>query len=187
MWRRVDLVLLLEAQGVYTDMQWWESIRHRVLRQGVSKRQIMRDTGIHWTTLQKILEHPEPPGYQQSKPRPKPKLGPYVPRIQEILQQDRAFPRKQRHTATRIYDRLKAEGYRGGYTQVKQAVRELRRHSQEVYIPLEHRPGHAQMDVGQALVKMWGVLRKVFFLVMCLPHSDAFFVQVFERACTESF
>lgn len=187
LWRRVDLVLLLEAQGVYTDMQWWESIRHRVLRQGVSKRQVMQETGIHWTTLQKILEHPEPPGYQQSKPRPKPKLGPYIPRIQEILQQDRAVPRKQRHTARRICDRLKAEGYRGGYTQVKQAVRELRRHSQEVYIPLEHRPGHAQMDVGQALVQMWGVLRKVFFFVMCLPYSDAFFVQVFERACTESF
>ena len=43
----MELVSLLEARGVYADMQWWESIRHRVLRQSVSKRQVMRETGIH--------------------------------------------------------------------------------------------------------------------------------------------
>ena len=121
---------------MHTDMRWWTQIRTRVLREGVSKRQILRDTGIHWRTLQKVLEYPEPPGYRQSKPRAQPKLGPYIERIEQILEQDRAVPKKQRHTAKRIFERLQEEGYGGGYTQVKAKVRELRQFSQEVYMPL---------------------------------------------------
>jgi lambda repressor-like predicted transcriptional regulator len=43
-------------------MQWWSEIRHRVLVEGVSKRQVLRETGLHWSTLEKILTHSEPPG-----------------------------------------------------------------------------------------------------------------------------
>jgi len=82
---------------------------------------------------------------------------------------------------------LREEGYTGGYTQVKSAVCELRRQSQEVFVPLVHRPGEAQVDAGWALVKERGQLRKVVFFVLALPYSDALFVQVFERACTETF
>ena len=57
------------GKGVYDDMQWWEEIRSRVLRHGVSKRQIMRETGIHWTTLKKILAHPERPEYGRDPER----------------------------------------------------------------------------------------------------------------------
>ena len=59
---------------------------------------------------------------------------------------------KQRHTAKRIYDRLREEyGFRGGYTIVKDYVRERRRRMREMYVPLVHPPGHAQCDFGQAL------------------------------------
>ena len=54
-------------------MEKWTEIRFRHEREGVSKREILRDTGMHWTTLEKILEHNEPPGYRMSQPRPKPK------------------------------------------------------------------------------------------------------------------
>ena len=172
---------------MYDDMQWWEDIRSRVLRHGVSKRQIMRETGIHWTTLKKILTHPEPPEYGRDPERPKPKLGPYLPRIQQILIDDRDAPRKQRHTAKRIFDRLREEGYTGSYTQVRVAVKELRGHLREVFMPLTHRPGEAQVDMGYAEIRQGGQQRQIIFLVMCLIHSDAFFVQVYERACTESF
>lgn len=97
------------------------------------------------------------------------------------------MPRKQRHTAKRIWERLKGEGFGGGYTIVKDTVRELTAHRQEVFVPLVHRPGEAQVDFGQALVKLNGVLRKVSFFVMALPHSDASFVVAFERECTETF
>ena len=97
------------------------------------------------------------------------------------------MPRKQRHTAKRIWERLKGEGFTGGYTIVKDTVRELTAHGQEVFMPLIHRPGEAQVDFGQALVKLNGVLRKVSFFVMALPHSDGSFVMAFERECTETF
>ena len=77
-------------------------------------------------------------------------------------------------------------GYEGKYTQVKEAVRELMRVKQEVFMPLIHRSGEAQVDFGHALGKISGVLRKVGFFVMVLPYSDAFFIMAFERECTES-
>jgi transposase len=168
-------------------MDWWARIRRRVLVEGVSKREILRETGIHWTTLEKILTHSAPPGYRAKRPRPRPKLGPYLDRIGQIIEADQGMPRKQRHTAKRIFERLQEEGYTGGYTQVKAAVREIKQRQREVFVPLEHRPGEAQMDVGQALIKQDGVLRKVVFAVFVLPYSDALFVQVFERSCLETW
>ncbi len=114
-------------------------------------------------------------------------LGPYVGRIQAILDADQAVPRKQRHTAQRIFERLREEGYTGGYTQVRLKVRELKQRRQEVFVPLQHDPGEAQVDVGEAQVKQAGKPRKALFFVMALPWSDAFYVQAFERACTETF
>jgi len=134
-----------------------------------------------------MLKHSEPPGYQQSKPRPEKKLEAYVGRIEQILQEDQALPRKQRHTAKRIWGRLRGEGYTGGYTVVKDRVREMTAHRQEVFVPLVHQPGEAQVDFGQALVKMNGVLRKVSFFGLALPYSGASFVMAFERECAETF
>src|SRR5271157_1806696 len=168
-------------------MDWWTKIRLEVSREESSKREILRREGIHWETLKKILKHPEPPGYRLKEPRPKPKIGSYLERIAQIIEEDKALPKKQRHTAKRIYERIREMGYEGKYTQVKEAVRELMRIKQEVFMPLIHRPGEAQVDFGYALVKVSGVLRRVVFFVMVLPYSDAFFVMAFERECTESY
>ena len=121
---------------------------------------------------------PAPPrGYQRRERPKKPKIDPYVARIREVLEQDEHIHKKQRHTAKRIWERLQEEGFAGGYTMVKEAVREIRRIGKEVFLPLQHPPGEAQVDLGHALVKMGGVLRKVCFFVMTLPYSDAFFVR----------
>ena len=172
---------------MYTDMQFWTKIRLEVLRGDTSKREILRREQIHWETLKKILQYPEPPGYRITTARAKPKIGPFLERIAQIIDSDKSLPKKQRHTAKRIYERIQEEGYQGKYTQVKEAVRELRRINQEVFMPLIHRPGEAQVDFGYALAKVSGDLRKVAFFVMVLPHSDAFFVMTFERECTESY
>ncbi|OQA04275.1 MAG: Integrase core domain protein [Planctomycetes bacterium ADurb.Bin401] len=161
---------------MYRNMDQWIEIRQRILRQGVSKRQILRETGMHWKTLEKILHNSLPPGYQRTKPARKSKIGPYLDRIRDILKQDKTLPKKQRHTAKRIMERLKSEGFAGGYTAVKEAVRQLILTSQEVFMPLTHTPGEAQVDFGTALVKMAGVLRKFMF-----------FVKAYERECTETF
>jgi transposase len=168
-------------------MEQWAAIRRRVLQEGVSKRQILRETGMHWTTLAKILAHSQPPGYRVQQLRQKPKLGRHVDLIRQILAQDKLFPKKQRHTAVKILERLRAEGYRGGYTMVKEAVRELRRTSAEVFMPLVHQPGDAQADYFYALAKVGGTLQKVAIFLMALPYSDAFFLMAVPRERTETF
>ncbi|MEJ2725141.1 MAG: IS21 family transposase [Deltaproteobacteria bacterium] len=172
---------------MYTEMERWTRIRLEVLRGEVSKREVLRREGIHWETLKKIEAYSEPPGYRIRESRPKPKIGPYLDKIAQIIESDKELPKKQRHTAVRIYHRIKEMGYEGKYTQVKEAVREIKRVNREVYMPLVHRPGEAQVDFGYALVKVAGELRKVGFFVMVLPYSDAFFVMAFERECTESY
>ena len=164
---------------MHTNMDWWTKIRLEVLREETSKREILRREGIHWETLKKILQHSEPPGYRTESPRPKPKIGPYLEQIAQIIEEDKQFPKKQRHTAVRIFHRIKGMGYQGKYTQVKESVREMKRLKREVYMPLNHRPGEAQVDFSYALAKVSGVLRKVAFFVMALPYSDAFFVMSF--------
>lgn len=139
---------------MHTAMDWWTKIRLEVSREESSKREVLRREGIGWDTLKKILKHSEPPGYRLQEPRPKPKMGPYLERIAQIIEEDKAISKKQRHTAKRIYERLREMGYAGKYTQVKEAVREITRVKQEVFMPLVHRPGEAQVDFGYALAKV---------------------------------
>jgi hypothetical protein len=144
-------------------MEWWTKVRLEVLRGKRKKREVLRSEGIGWGTLKKILAYPEPPGYRLKKPRPKPKIGAYLERIAQILEEDKALPKKQRHTAKRIYERIREMGYGGKYTQVKEAVRELLRVKQEVFMPLIHRVGEAQVDFGYALAKVSGVFSYPFW------------------------
>src|SRR4029078_3468460 len=136
----------------------------------------------------KILAHAEPPGYRQSKPRPKRKLEPFLPIIHQILIDDPQAHKKQRHTAERIFERLRAEhGYQGGRTVVKDAVRAWKQSHQEVFLPLTHPPGEAQVDFGEETVRLAGEETKVALFVMTLPYSGAIFIQAFPRECTETF
>jgi transposase len=173
---------------VFIDMENWAEIRRRVLVDGHSKRSACREFDIHWDTLQKILHHTEPPGYRRAAARPKPKLEPFLPVIQQILEADKKAPRKQRHTARRIFQRLRDEyGYTGGLTIVKAEVASWRLRSAEVFIPLAHPPGEAQVDFGEAQIHLDGKPAKVALFVMTLPYSDALFVTAFPRECTEAF
>jgi transposase len=173
---------------VFIDMENWAEIRRRVLVDGQSKRSVCREFDIHWDTLQKILHHSEPPGYRRAAPRPKPKLESFLPVIHQILEADKKAPKKQRHTARRIFERLRDEhGYTGGLTIVKEAVASWRLRSAEVFIPLAHPPGEAQVDFGEAEIHLDGKPTKVALFVMTLPYSDAIFVVAFPRECTEAF
>lgn len=172
---------------MFTDMEKWSEIRRRVLTGEISKRAACEEYEIHWNTLAKVLAFSEPPGYRRTKRRPR-KLDPFLPVIEEILKSDKQVHRKQRHTSQRIFERLKDEhGYTGGVTMVKQAVRAWRREHKEVFLPLSHPPGEAQVDFGFADVWLNGELTKVALFVMTLPYSDAICIQAFPRECTESF
>jgi transposase len=123
-----------------------------------------------------------PPGYRRSRPPARPKLDPFTEIIDGILAADEGRPRKQRHTSKRIFDRLCDEhGYAGGITIVKDYVLARRLRHREVFVPLRHDPGHAQVDFGEVLAEIAGVERKTHFFAVDLPHSDACFVQPIRR------
>jgi transposase len=173
---------------VRDDMDEWNEIRHKVLVEGASKRSVIRDYGLGWSTLEKILTNVEPPGYRRAADRPKPKLGEFLAVIDEILEADRSAPSKQRHSARRIFERLRDEyGYEGGITQVRDAVAQSKKRSRDVYVPLSHRPGHAQFDFGEAAVRIAGEATKAHMAVMTLPYSDVYTVSAYPRECTETF
>ena len=110
----------------------------------------------------------------------RPKLDPFVGIIDQILEEDKSRIKKQRHTARRIFERLRDEhGFIGGITIVTDYVRERRRRTREVFVPLVHAPGHAQVDFGEALGEIGGVVRKLHYFAMALPHSDAFFIKAY--------
>jgi transposase len=173
---------------VFKDMEKWVEIRRRVLTKEISKRAACKEYGLQWRTLQRILKYEEPAGYQMKEPRRKRKLERFLPIIHEILDQDQKAPKKQRHTVQRIFDRLVDEhNFNGKLTIVKDAVRAIKQRQAEVFVPLAHRPGEAQVDFGEAQVTLRGEQVKVAMFVMTLPYSDAIFCQVYPRECTESF
>lgn len=169
-------------------MQEWTDVRRAVLVEGISKREACRRFGLHWDTLQRILAHPVPPGYQRTAKVDQPVIGPWLGLLGKLIEANRDLPRKQRYTVKRMWEILCGKGFAGGYTTVKDAVRELRKRApREVYMPLSQRPGEAQVDFGYALACVGGQLRRVAFFVMSLVHSDAMFVMAFPRECTEAF
>ena len=153
-------------------------VRRACMVEGMSTREAARVFGLHRDTVRKMLQYSVPPGYRRESPPRRPKLNPYHGVIDRILDEDRGLPKKQRHTAKRIYDRLRAEhGFDGRYTIVKDYVRERLRRTREMYVPLSHPPGDAQCDFGQAKAVIGGVEQTVHYFVLDLPHSDACFVK----------
>jgi transposase len=155
---------------------------------GMNKSAAGRLFGIDRKTVAKILKHSVPPGYRRATPPLRPKLDPFIPVIDQILEDDKRVIKKQRHTAKRIFERLRDEhGFAGGITIVTDYVREKQRRTREVFVPLSHTPGHAQVDFGESLGVIGGVERKLHYFAMSLPHSDAFFMKAYPAETTEAF
>ncbi|MFC6928869.1 IS21 family transposase, partial [Novosphingobium lubricantis] len=153
-----------------------------------SQREAAKVFGLSRETISKMCRFSLPPGYTRTKPVAKPKLGPLLPVIDAILAADRIAPVKQRHSAKRIFERLRDEhGFGGGYTVVKDYVRLCRARGRETFVPLAHPPGHAQVDFGEAVGVIDGVRRKMHFFCMDLPQSDACFVKAYPAETTEAF
>jgi transposase len=170
------------------QVEVYAAVRRYVLLEGHSRREAARVFGLSRDTIAKMCQFSVPPGYQRSRPPEKPKLGPHMPVIDAILAADRSMPRKQRHTAKRIFERLRDEyGYAGGYTVVKDYVRLKRVGMKETFVPLAHPPGHAQVDFGQCIGVIGGVRRVMHVFCFDLPHSDAPFVKAYPAETTGAF
>jgi transposase len=178
---------LWNTEGMFR-VEIYGRVRRAVRVEGRSQRAVAREFGLSRETVRKMLEYAVPPGYQRQQPIKRPKLGPWLGVIDAILADDKQRPVKQRHTAKRIFDRLKEEhGFAGGYTIVKDYVRGEEVRGREMFVPLMHAPGEAQADFGEALVAIAGVEQKVHYLAMDLPHSDDCFVAAFPAETTEAF
>ena len=166
----------------------YRQVRQAYYIQDKSIREISREYNIHRDTIRKMLRYSVPPGYQRSRPRTKPKLDPFTDIIDVYLKEDKNQPKKQRHTAKRIFERIREEhGYEGGYTIVKDYVRKQRLSSREMFVPLSHPPGHGQADFGEAIAVICGVKLKVHYLCVDLPQSDDLFVKAYPAETMEAF
>jgi transposase len=171
-------------------VELFEQIRRDHDREGFSIRALARRHGVHRRTVRQALASPVPPVRKRPEARPAPKLGAYRAVIDSWLIADREKPRKQRHTARRVWERLRDEhGVEVSPRQVRRYVRERRRALglpvDEVCVPLCHEPAEeAEVDWGEAQVVIAGVLTKVFLFLMRSCFSGACFVQAF-TACTQ--
>ena len=166
----------------------YRRVRLACHHEGLSGHEAARRFGINRRTVAKILSSSEPIGYQRTAPIRRPKLDPFIAIIDQILKEDSNRPRKQRHTSKRIFERLRDEhSFTGGITIVRGYVRLQKQRSREMFVPLAHPPGHAQVDFGEALGVINGVERKIHFFAMDLPHSDAVFVKGYPAETTEAF
>jgi transposase len=169
-------------------VELYRKVRRAYFRQGMSKRAIARHFCISRDSVDKMIVYSVPPGYRRTAPVKRPKLDGFTEIIDAWLREDLDRPRKQRHTAKRVLDRLRDEhGFTGGYTIVKAYLREHQRRSREMFVPLHHAPGHAQADFGEALVVIGGVEQKAHFFVFDLPHSDACYVRAYPAATAEAW
>ncbi len=154
----------------------------------MSERAAARHFGISRESVKKMLSFSVPPGYRRSAPVKRPKLDGFTEIIDQWLRDDLGQRAKQRHTAKRVFERLRDEhGFAGGYTIVKDYIREHRRRGREMFVPLAHPPGHAQADFGEATVVIGGVEQTAHFFAFDLPHSDAGFVRAYPAATAEAW
>jgi transposase len=178
---------LWNTEEVYT-VELYARVRRAVVVDKMSEREAARQFGLARETVRKMLRYSVPPGYRRQQPARRPKLDAWVGVIDQILEHDKAESRKQRHSAKRIFERLRDEhSYTGGYTIVKDYVRLRKLSQREMFVPLQHPPGDAQADFGEAMVVIGGVKRKAHYLAMDLPQSDDCFVMAFPAETTEAF
>lgn len=161
-------------------------IRAMFYEQGKNISEIATATGYNWKTVAKYIDMKD---FNQPKPpaSPKtlcPKLDPYKPAIESWLIEDKKHPRKQRHTAKRVFKRLKQEfpdfncSYRTVDTYVSVRKKELNLTRSEGFLPLQHHPGEAQADFGTAEFYENGTLRTGKYLVLSFPWSNAGYLQL---------
>src|SRR5271156_180173 len=175
------------GKGMYS-VEIYQRIRRACHVEGLSIREAARQFGVHRKTIKKMLGFSIPPGYQRTQPVNRPKLEGFTGFIDAILVDDKIRPKKQHHTAKRIFERLRGEhGFTGGYTIIKDHVAGWHQRAQEMFVPLVHPPGHAQADFGEAIGVIGGVERKIHFFAFDLPHSDAGFVVAYPAETTEAF
>lgn len=158
-------------------------------RRGCSVAEISRSTGVSEPTIRKYRDRkdlsPEPP---KARKETSELLSPYTPIIDGWLEEDKKYWYKQRHTAKRVFDRLRDEhAYPGSYSTVRRYVKKRReemlaeanQRDRQGYLQLDWLPGECQVDFGQADFRVRGVTTRGHYLTVDFPHSNVGITQVF--------
>lgn len=163
-------------------------IRHQVLVEGRSQRQVAKAFGISRLTVRKYVGE-EAPRRKATGPRGRPVWEAVQGRVATLLAESAQWTGgKQRLTATRLHGLLVAEGHLVGVTVVKDAVAEWKRQRREVFVPLTYRPGDlAEVDFFEVLVDVDGTRRKAWLFLMRLMYSGRDFAWIYERQDQISF
>ena len=152
----------------------------------LSLREISRRTGHSFETVRKYaqMEDWRPVGLPNLEAESYPVLEAYIPKIDAWMEADRKIPRKQRHTAKRIYERLAEEaGYTGSYSSVRRYIQK-KRYVQSLaddgYLPLSQPAGRGQVDFGESLYyDGQGKERKGYALTVTFPQSNKGYTQFY--------
>ena len=159
--------------------------------EGKSLRKISKITGHDFSTVKKYVEKKDFNYEIRPKKRREGKLSPYRNIIFKWLNDDKNAPHKQQHTARRVYDRLKElypDEFDASDRSVRKFVADLRKELQkntDGFLPLEHPPGEAQADFGEARFIENGVTYDGYYFSISYPHSNAGHTQLFKSANQE--
>ena len=169
-------------------MDMIHDIRFRFFVKGENISQIAKVLHLDWKTVRKYVDMAD---FNERAPKPAskrrfcPKLDPYKATIDQWLMEDKQAPRKQRHTAKRVFNRLKKEipGFDCSYRTVASyyAVKhkEVFNNAKEGFLPLVHRPGEAQVDFGTADFYENGNRLTGKYLELSFPYSNKGYLQLF--------
>ena len=152
-------------------------------------RQIVRELRISRRTVRKAIRGSSTEFRYERRVQPQPRLGPFVARLDGLLDANSRRPARERLTARRLFELLRAEGYPGAYDSVQRHVRDWRRaRSQQgpVFIPQSFAPGEAyQFDWSHEHVELGGIEQVVKLAHVRLCHSRAFFLVAYPRESQE--
>jgi len=152
-------------------------------------RQIVRELRVSRKTVRKAIREAGTEFRYQRQVQPQPRLGRFVARLEALLEANTKRPVRERLTARRLHEQLRAEGYEGAYDSVQRHARQWRRaraRGSEVYIPLWFAPGEAyQFDWSHEVVVLGGVTTTVKVAHLRLCHSRMFLIQAFPRETQE--
>lgn len=152
---------------------------------GYSIKEIARRLNVSRNTVRRVLREDRVSNneYVRSEPH-RPKLGPYVEILEEMIEANEKLPPRERRSATALYEELQGHGYSGAADSVRRYVKRWREEhgggNREGFIPLVFGPGEAvQFDWSREVARIDGVDTFVKAAHMRLCHSRLFLVQVF--------
>lgn len=174
-------------------VELFEQIRREHRQDELSIRELAERHKVHRRTVRQALVSAQPPPRKAYPPRVRPAIGPWVLVVDGWLLTDRDAPRKQRHTARRVWQRFVAEhGAQVLEVTVSRYVArrrvELGLEHREVAVPQTHLPGaEGEVDFGEFYATVAGEWVKCWMFVLRLSHSGRAFHVAFGTQAQEAF